>query len=95
MKAKPPAIEEPPEAALSEIEEPPAVEKPLEAAPTIGELQGLHKKCFETKDLDLFELCLPTLRGEELGEEQQAFYRKAEATGLGACSRCRWKYGCS
>ena len=44
--------------------------------------------------LDLFELVLETARVEDLGPEQQAHYRKVEASNLGVCSRCRWTYGC-
>ena len=100
---EPAAVEQPPAAVEgpAAVEEPAAVEKPPAAAeepaavkPKKGELQSLHKQCLETKDLDFFELCLETLRVEDLGAEQQAYYRKVEATGLGVCSRCRWKYGC-
>jgi len=99
-KVAPAAVEEPaavekPPASVEEpaaVEKPPAaVEEPAAVKPTKGELQSLHKQCLETKDLDLFELCVETLRVEDLGAEQQAYYRKVEATGLGVCSRCRWK----
>ena len=79
----PPPAEEP-------VEEAPAVEK----APTNAEVKQVHKKIVDSKDVDLFELCLQTARVEDLGEEQQAFYRKVEEQGIGVCSRCRWSYGC-
>ena len=79
----PPPAEEP-------VEEAPAVEK----APTKAEVKQVHKNIVDSKDVDLFELCLRTARVEDLGEEQQAFYRKVEERGIGVCSRCRWSYGC-
>ena len=42
----------------------------------------------------MFQLVLTTARVEDLGKEQQEHFKKVEATGIGICSRCRWKSGC-
>ena len=57
-------------------------------------IKELENKVRNSKDLDLFELVLSTARVEDLGKEQQEHYKKVEATGIGVCSRCRWKSGC-
>ena len=42
----------------------------------------------------MFQLVLMTARVEDLGKEQQEHFKKVETTGIGICSRCRWKSGC-
>ena len=76
------------------VHEPP-VEPPVPAAPSVKEcLKALEAKCKSLEEQELFELCVKTARLEDLGKEQQAHYNKVELSGIGVCSRCRWKTGC-
>ena len=75
---------------------PPPFEPPVEPAvkPSVAVIAALETQCKETADLDLFELVLKSARVEDLGKEQQAHYKRVEATGVGICSKCRFTSGC-
>ena len=88
---KPPPLKEPPL--------PPPAEAPPDLEPNWIEekkkaIVEVEESVRKQMQLDLFELVLDTARVEDLGPEQQAHYRKVEASNLGVCSRCRWTYGC-
>ena len=73
--------------------EPPPEEPPIDP-PAKEEIRKLEKQVEEIAGLDLFTLVLNTARVEDLGTEQQEFYRKLEAKGIGICSKCLYKSGC-
>ena len=59
---------------------PPPVEPPLEEFPIVPpaeeEVRKIEKQVHETGGLDVFTLVLNSARVEDLGIEQQEFYRK-------------------
>ena len=77
---------------------PPPVEPPPEEPPIVPpaeeEIRKIEKQVQETGGLDVFTLVLNSARVEDLGIEQQEFYRKVEARGIGICSKCRFRSGC-
>ena len=49
--------------------------------------EGLSRAMF-------FQLVLLKATVEDLGEEQQVYFKHVEANGKGVCSYCRYRHGC-
>ena len=74
-----------------------AAAEPATTPPTalpVDRIQALAEHIQAAPQLNLFVYVCTTARVEDLGEEEQVYFKHVKANGKGVCSYCRYRHGC-